>query len=97
MFGSILGLLGYLDHLLPGPPDNVRSWLSLGIGLKLEESLLGYSHKFCVTFTPVCLPGRTNCRPKVLLLGWGHSPSAGNLPIFQKVAGLDSCTTRSLC
>jgi hypothetical protein len=43
-----------------------------GMSLKQDQSLVGHSHKFYTTFTIARLVGRTNCRSKVLGLGWCH-------------------------
>lgn len=40
-----------------------------GMGLQLDwwllQSLIGHSHKFCVTIASACLAGRIGCRLKV--------------------------------
>jgi hypothetical protein len=60
------------------------------MGLKLDQALAGHSHNFCAAFTPAHLVGRTDCRLKVLWLGWCPSPSTGNLAWFQEMASSGS-------
>lgn len=38
--------------------------------LKMDQSLVGYSHNFCATFTSAHHAGRTKCRLKVLQLSY---------------------------
>jgi len=86
-----------------------HSWLSRqcwvcdpspGMDLKLDQSLVGHSHKLC-TAPPLqhILTGRTDCRPKVLWLGWSPSLTPGNLAWLQKTASLGtvSFSTWSPC
>ena len=49
------------------------------VGLKMDPSLVKYSDKFCTTITPAHLVGRTECRPKVLWLGWCPNPTAESI------------------
>ena len=66
MSGSILGLCA--DHLVgPGPTGSVRDGLPLMLCVSTWKGpLLGYSHNFCITFTPAHLVGRTNYKSKVI-------------------------------
>lgn len=41
-----------------------------GVGLKLNETLVGQFCKFCTTIAPARLAGRTDCRLEDLWLGW---------------------------
>lgn len=46
-------------------PVSGRS-LPHGMGLRLDHSLVGYSHNFCATFTSAHLVGGANYRSKVI-------------------------------
>lgn len=71
---------------------------SLGMGLQLCQSSVGHSHNFCTIFTPAHLVGRTNCRSKIMWLGWYPSPSFGSLACLQEMdsSGDVSAVARSL-
>lgn len=45
----------------------------------MDQSLVGYLDKFCGTFTPAHLAGRTKCRSNVSWLDWCPNPSTGSL------------------
>ena len=84
MLCSTLGL--YSVHSLgPGPLGSIMGEFPL-MDLKLYQSLLDHSHKFCITYTPAYLVGRANCRSKILWLGWGPSLFTGNIIWLQEMA-----------
>ena len=58
--------------------------------LKLDYLVVGHSHKFCVTFTPAHLVGRTNCGLEGLWLGCCSSFSIGSLVWLQEMPILGS-------
>ena len=67
------------------------------MSLRLDQSLVGHSHKFCTTIAPAHLSGKTDCRLKVLWLGSWPSPTAGSLAwVLKMSAGSVSPITRSL-
>lgn len=67
-------------------------------GLGLNWSLVGHSHKFCAIIAPTHLVGRTDCRWKVLWLGWCPSPTTESLVWLQKMDGSGSILiTRCPC
>lgn len=67
-FGSKLGLW---DIQNPWPSRQYRSWVAAhGVGLKLIQTLVGHSYKFCITIALVYHGRRTDCRLSVLWLVW---------------------------
>ena len=62
-----------------------QGWaLSYGKGLKLNHLLIVNAQKFCVSYAPSHLTGRTNCRLKVMRLGLCSNPSSGSLVKIQR-------------
>lgn len=60
-------------------------WISSpGMGLKLDQSLLGHSQKLWATFTLAHLAVRRNCRSTVLWLGWCPNSSMKVMPYCRK-------------
>lgn len=71
VLGSTTGLKANQTPV-SGHPGSVGHGFSHshGVGLKLKQTLVGHSHKFCTTIVPAHLVGRTDCWSKVLWLGW---------------------------
>ena len=66
MLGSCLGLWD-IQHLGPELPGSVKGRIPFpGIGLKLDQSLIGYLHNFCAPFTLGHTVGGTNCSMKIM-------------------------------
>jgi len=59
IFGSTLSLWA-IQSLVTSYLGSRHS--SSGMGLKLNQTLVGYSYKFCITIAPAHLADRTNCR-----------------------------------
>ena len=91
MFGFILDLWA-IQPLDPGIPGSVRgglphmAWVS-------SWTIGCHSHNFYTTFIPAHLVGRTNCRSKVLWLGWCPNLSIGSLVWLQKIASSGSVSS----
>lgn len=73
---SILGLL---------TSRQCQRWLLLMSWVKLNQSLVGQFHSFWATFIPLHLISSTNCRSKILWLGWCPNPSIGSLSCLQEM------------
>ena len=68
MFGSTFGLWAIQCSW---SSRKYRTWThSCSMGLKLNQTLVVHSNKFCATIVPAHLVGRTDCRWRVLCLGW---------------------------
>lgn len=63
---------------------------SHGVGLKLNQPLVGQSLTFCSIFTPAHLVGRKYCKLKVLWLGWCSNSSTGSLASLSEMPGSGS-------
>lgn len=48
------------------------------MSLTLDQTFVGFFHEFSAIFTPAQLAGRTNCKLKVLWLGWCHIAITGS-------------------
>lgn len=67
VFGFTLDLWAIRSLILDTQAD-------LGMGLKSNKTIVGYSHKLCDTITLVYFAGRTDCRSR--FCGWfGAYPS----------------------
>jgi hypothetical protein len=67
--GHVVCILGLrtTQPLGAGPPGSVKGRIPFpGIGLKLDQSLIGYSHNFCAPFTLGHTVGGTNCSMKIM-------------------------------
>ena len=62
---------------------------SHGRDLRLDQSLVGHSHNLCATLTPAHLTGRTDCRSKIMCLGWCPNSCTGSLAWSQGMTGSD--------
>ena len=81
-FGSIMGLWA-IQRL---SSKQYQGWgPSRGMGLRLDQSLIGLFPNFCANFITACLVGSTNCRLKVMWLGWCLKPSNGSLAWLQEM------------
>ena len=76
-FFSRLVVLGFtlslwaIQVLVLGPPSSVGyRFLLMEWALGSNQTLIGYSHNFCATIALAYYAGRTDCRSKVLWLGW---------------------------
>lgn len=58
------------------------------VNLRLDQSLVGYSHKFCTTITPIHLAGRIDCRSCQSMIELMSSPSTRILVWLQKVSSI---------
>lgn len=79
VFGSILGLQA-VQPLVSGPLGSVMGGIPCcGMGLKMNQILVGQSRDFFTTLTPVHHAGNTNCRPKVF---WPYRSSDHSIRSF---------------
>ena len=71
-----------------------------GTGLKLKQILDNYHHKFCAIIDLASLAGRTDCKLRVLWMGWypgfsfGRQQSTFLHQRFQKVGIKAPCTNQ---
>lgn len=76
------------------PSRQCQAWESFhGLGFKLDQSVVSYSHKLWVIIIPGHVADRTDCLSKILWLSWLSSTTTRCLSLLQKMTSSDSVSS----